>query len=98
MKWRHIKTQAPMSRKERHEEKERVKAGIRQMPVYNPDSEINSLCMTINSWISSMERVHNSVNYSTITIDAADRLLNQLTALKDSINSIQKRLLERTSS
>ena len=98
VRWRYIKTEAPVSRKERAEQKDRMKAGIRQMPVYNPDSEINSLCMTVNSWISSIDRVHGSVNYESITDQAAQNLQSQLSALKLSINNVQSSLLERKSS
>ena len=98
VKWRYIKTEAPVSRKERNEQKERIKAGIRQMPAYNPDSEVNSLCMTVNSWISSIERVHNNVNYSSITEQAAQNLQSQLSALESSIYNVQSGLLERKSS
>ena len=91
-----IQPKAPLLRRERTENKERGPAGIRQMPVYDPDSEVNSLCMTITSWVSSIERVNRSVDYATITQRAKLELMKDLTILEQTIHSVQKSLVERT--
>ena len=96
VKWRYTQTKAPVSRRERKEQKERVEAGIRQMPLFDPDSEVNSLCMTIVSWVSSIERVSRSTDYSTISSRAKLELMKQLTVLEQTINTMQKSLVERT--
>jgi len=86
----------PVRRDHRTENKDRGPAGIRQMPVYDPDAEVNSLCMTITSWVSSIERVNRSVNYGTITERAKLELMKDLTILEQTIYSMQKSLVERT--
>jgi len=65
------------------------------MPTYNPDSEVNSLCMTIGSWISSIERVNSKVNFDRVTPKAISQLIQELTSLAGTVCSIQKRLEER---
>ena len=97
VKWSHIQEKDIVSRRERSERKAYINAGIRQMPQYNPDSEVNSLCMTIDSWISSIERVKKSDNFSKITGKASLQLMNKLTSLEHTISSIQDSLMERTS-
>ena len=97
VKYTYTQTKAPVSRRERKEQKEKTRAGIRQMPVYDPDSDVNSLCMTINSWVSSIERVNSNTDFSTISNRAMLELMKQLTILESTINSIQKSLVERTS-
>ncbi len=96
VKWSHIQDRDILSRKERREKRENLNAGIRKMPQYNPDSEVNSLCMTIDSWISSMERVKRSDNFSKITGKASLQLMNKLTSLEHTIGGIQESLMERT--
>lgn len=90
-----IPPRIPPSKRERAENKDREPAGIRQMPVYDPDSEVNSLCMTITSWVSSVERVNRSVNYSAVTGRAKLELMKHLTILEQTIRIMQKSLIER---
>lgn len=96
VKYTHTQTKAPISRRERKEQKEKNNAGIRQMPAYDPDSDVNSLCMTISSWVSSIERVNSKTDFSTISNRAMLELMKQLTFLESTINTLQKSLVERT--
>ena len=95
VKWSHIQKRAPVSRRERKEQKISRHAAIRQMPQYNPDAEVNSLCMTIDSWISSIQRVHSSENFQKITNKASLQLMKKLSFLEHTINNIQESLVER---
>ena len=94
-KWSHIQTRAVESRKEKIEKKAIKNAAIHQMPQYDPDSEANSLCMTIDSWISSIQRVHNSENFSKITPKASLQLMKKLSFLEHTVNVMQESLVER---
>lgn len=96
VKWSHIQQRAPSSRREKREAKITEKPAIRQMPEYDPDSEVNSLCMTIDSWISSIQRVDNPDNLSKITTKASLRLMKKLSFLEHTITNIQDSLVERT--
>lgn len=97
VKWSHIQEGNVVSRRVRREKKEGNNAGIRQMPQYNPDSEVNSLCMTIDFWISSIERVKNSENFERISGEASLSLMKKLTSLDNTIGSVQESLMERKS-
>ena len=66
------------------------------MPEYDPDSEVNSLCMTIDSWISSIQRVNSSDNFPKISHTASLRLMKKLSILESTINVVQESLVERT--
>ena len=93
----HIPERGVISRKEKEEIEGTKSAGIRQMPKYDPDAEVNSLCMTIDSWISSIQRVKNSENFSKITEKASLQFMKKLSALEFVINVVQESLVERTS-
>ncbi len=95
IKAKYQQNKAPVSRKERRELKLSESAQIRQMPVYDPDSDVNSLCMTIGSWISSIQRVNNSVDFNRITTKARLQLVKELSFLERTINTIQEALVER---
>ena len=96
VKWSHVQQRAPSSRRERQEERRFNEPAIRKMPEYDPDAEVNSLCMTIDSWVSSIQRVNNSDNLSKISNKASLRLMNKLTYLEGTIEAIQNNLVERT--
>ncbi len=96
VKWSHVLPRNPVSKRERAEEHMRIKPAIRQMPEYDPDSEVNSLCMTIDSWISSIKRVNNSENFPKITHTASLRLMKKLSQLENTITQVQESLVERT--
>ena len=98
VKGKYTHKKAPVSRREREEKKElenRNNATIRQMPVYDPDADVNSLCMTITSWVSSIERVNRSADFTSITTKALYELVRKLTILEETIKAMQKTLVER---
>ena len=97
VKYGHTQQKASLSRRERKELKETKSAEIRKMPAYDPDSDVNSLCMTICSWISSIERVNQKTDFSAISERAMLELMKQLTILERTISIIQKSLVERNS-
>lgn len=96
VKWSYMQQRNPSIRRERREEKENEKPAIRNMPQYDPDAEVNSLCMTIDFWISSIQRVNNSENMLKITNKASLQLMKKLSFLEHSIQDIQHALVERT--
>ncbi len=96
VKWSHIIPRAPISRREKAEKKMQQAPAIRQMPVYDPDSEVNSLCMTIDSWVSSIQRVSSSSNFDKISLKATLHLMKKLSFLEHTVKSVQESLVERT--
>ena len=95
VKWSHVKKTTELLTRREKQERKMNNARIRQMPEYDPDSEVNSLCMTIDSWVSSIERVKKSENFSKITQKAGLKLMNKLTVLQHTISNVQESLVER---
>ncbi|WP_035765087.1 hypothetical protein [Butyrivibrio sp. NC2002] len=97
VKWSYLRYQSSVSKVKKEVVKRPPKAGtIRQMPAYDPDSEVNSLCMTIGSWVSSIKRVNSTADFSKITTKARIRLSKELLSLDNSIKEIKGSLEERT--
>ena len=92
----HIQPRGVITRKEKQEIDLSQNVGIRKMPKYDPDSGVNSLCMTIDSWMSSIQRVKNSEDFLKITEQASLRLMKKLSGLEYVINGMQDSLVERT--
>lgn len=61
---------------------------IKQVPPYNPDSEISSLALTIPSWIGSITRTHNRTNFDLVTDGGRVSLQKQLEALRITVDDI----------
>ena len=97
VKWSHVQERNQITRRERSEARARNKITIRQMPEYDPDSEVNSLCLTVDSWISSIQRVKGSENFPKISKMACLKLMKKLSVLEHTVNQIQEALVERTS-
>lgn len=61
---------------------------IKDMPSYDPDAEISSLTLTIPSWVSSINRVRAAANLRNTTKQAQRKLEEELTSLKETIDSM----------
>ena len=95
VKNKHTNSRSTVSRTEKREQSNSSPTSIRQMPAYNPDADVNSLCMTIGSWVSSMDRVIHNVDFSTISSKALIDLVRQLTILEQTVAALRKSLAER---
>ena len=61
---------------------------IKQVPQYDPDSEISSLALTIPSWIGSITRTHTRTNFNLVTDSGRVHLQNQLKSLRVTVDNI----------
>jgi hypothetical protein len=61
---------------------------IKQLPKYDPDSEISGLTLTIPSWISSINRTRSNADFRYISKNAKDKLASQLTEMKGIIDTM----------
>ena len=61
---------------------------IKDMPVFDPDADINVLTLTIPSWSSSIDRVRNQTDLSIISSHARDGLIKQLHLLVDHVSEL----------
>lgn len=67
---------------------------IKDMPVFDPDAEINSLALTIPSWVSSIDRTRTTANYSLLTQKGRDQLEVELYKLEKEIQTMLRALKE----
>lgn len=61
---------------------------VKDMPAFDPDSEVASLSLTIPSWNSSIEKVFNNSNLREISAKARSQLKTELLALRDSVDLV----------
>lgn len=71
-----------------------TKASIKDMPKYDPDAELESLALTIPSWISSIKRVQDTANIRETTFNAKFKLKSALIELAKAAKDMMKRLEE----
>ena len=68
--------------------------GIKEMPVYDPDADVNGLILTIPAWISLINRTREKVDLKNISQAARKNLAVTLRSLMESIITILKLLME----
>jgi hypothetical protein len=61
------------------------KTSVKDMPTYDPDSEISSLALTIPSWCASIERVKSKANMREASVKARQQLLDELKQLAQTV-------------
>ncbi len=67
-----------------------VGPSVKDMPEFDPDAEINSLALTIPSWVQSLKRTRSTAKFSLITDNGRYRLqdeLHQLISTADKLRS-----------
>ena len=83
LQWNRVHTAIP-SRKKADEKKPEIK----NMPKYDPDSELLSLTLTIPMWKSSIERVRTTADFDNASEKARGDLLRQLDNLSVTIQQL----------
>lgn len=61
---------------------------VKDTPVFNPDSAISSLTLTMPTWISSMNRTFETANMALVTVAARNALKQELIQLRSVIDGI----------
>ena len=62
------------------------------MPEYDPDSTAIELCLTIPSWISSIQRMDNNTKMDEVSTQTKEKLHQNLIDLRFKITSIIAKL------
>lgn len=83
LQWNRVHTPVPSRKKA-----EQKKPEIKNMPKYDPDSELLSLTLTIPMWKSSMERVRTTADFGQASSKAKKDLLRQLGNLSFTIQQL----------
>jgi len=63
-------------------------SSVKNMPEYDPDTEILSLVFTIPSWISSIERTRATADFEEISGSARQRFVFELNRLQSTVDSV----------
>lgn len=67
---------------------------VKDMPAFDPDSEISSLALTIPSWSSSIERTRNAANLSIVSPKARGNLIKALNNLQSTVEEMLSAIKE----
>lgn len=67
-------------------------ANVKDMPEYDPDSTAIELCLTIPSWISSIQRMDNNTKMDEVSTQTKEKLHQNLIDLRFKITSIIAKL------
>lgn len=92
LRWQRLPTGKPDYRRRRRERK--AEAGIKQMPVTDPDAELTSLKFTIPSWSKTISRTMELTDFPSTSASARQEVKTQLVNLTRKINRLLKQLEE----
>lgn len=93
LRWQRLPTGKPDYRRRRRE-RENTEAGIKQMPVTDPDAELTSLKFTIPSWSKTISRTMELTDFPSTSASARQEVKTQLVNLTRKINRLLKQLEE----
>lgn len=91
LRWQRLPTGKPDYRRR---ERENAEAGIKQMPVTDPDAELTSLKFTIPSWSKTISRTMELTDFPSTSASARQEVKTQLVNLTRKINRLLKQLEE----
>ena len=66
--------------------------GIKQMPAYDPDAELNGLTFTVGAWERTVSRTRKLANFQAATREDKEHLLRALAALTAEIRELNHEL------
>ena len=64
------------------------RTSVKDIPPYDPDSQVMALSFTVPSWVSAIDRVFMNADFRKISQLARDKLRKELTELKDIADSV----------
>ena len=69
-----------------------IHTGIKVMPAFDPDAEVNGLSLTVPTWARFISQIRGRVDFEIISPDARGRLESVLEELSESIRAILQML------
>lgn len=93
LQWQRLPTGKPDSRRKKRE-RQSAEAGIKQIPVTDPDAELASLKFTIPSWSKTISRTMEITDFPSTTHEARHEVRMQLLNLSKKINKLLLQLKE----
>ena len=68
-----------------------IVTGIKQMPEYDPDAEINGLLLTMPTWIMTIQRLTDNTDFQVISEQAREKLVAILRELESVTSRLQNK-------
>ena len=65
-----------------------MQPSVKDMPAFDPDSEVASLSLTIPTWNTSIDRVFTNTDLHAISDKARTQLKAELLTLRDSVDLV----------
>lgn len=93
LRWQRLPTGKPDERRLKRE-KLSAEAGIKQMPVTDPDAELESLKFTIPSWSNTISRTMKLTDFTSTSVKARNEVKIQLSDLTKKIAILLSQLEE----
>lgn len=87
LQWKYTYPEKPESRRRKQEPSKL--AAIKQMPAYDPDTNLSSVSFTSPSWRSIIDRARLNTDFSKASKSAKEKVLYQLRLLKLSIKELE---------
>jgi hypothetical protein len=66
-----------------------IVTGIKQMPEFDPDAEINGLLLTVPTWIMAMQRLIDGTDFHQASEQARNKLVTTLRELESATSRLQ---------
>ncbi len=86
----------PNEREERKPRRKRqnlkIETGIKQMPTYDPDAELNGLTYTVGAWVKAVSRTKERTNFEAATDTGKERLRQALAGLIEEVDALENML------
>lgn len=70
------------------EETKQHQPSVKDMPEHNPDAPVIQLCLTVPSWITSIQKATESATIANVSDKAKRQLLEILDKLKAAIDTV----------
>ena len=70
----------------------RIETGIKQMPTYDPDAELNGLTYTVGAWVKAVSRTKERTNFEEATNTGKERLRQALAGLIEEVDALENML------
>jgi len=76
------------------QKKDNIGVSVKDVPQYDPDTQVMGLAYTIPSWVSAINRLIISDNFNAVSKTALKKLKKELSLLKESAELMMKHLAE----
>ena len=73
---------------------EQPRTSVKDIPLYDPNAQVNALIYTIPSWVSAIDRAFSGTDFSHISPDSRRCLIEEMKKLRDAADTIAALMTE----